>query len=409
MTQRPVIQCLFIALTCWMLLQLVIRFLGIPVAIMIVLLVGLIACTVYGLRFEPRRMASIRNHSVGKYWIRLVCKISKQQEVPPENPLEGINLKTSEDFEWLQQRLQEEVFGHGDALEAIAAELEKNTLLRARSESKEDLPPLGVLLLAGPRGVGKRHLANCISRRLFEQPAVSVIDLRHCPDGEAAIGYLFGTPGREGALVKPVRMAPFHTIVVENFELAGTRLQEALIGLLTAGRCVDGARGGIVSFEKCLIVLTTTAVPEGLVSAEPIEREKLIAALNDKTGCPADLLDSAPVCAVLHPADDLVKAQVIVQLMIDECRRYRLNLDYVEPEVVAREVEYFSEASGFEYSRIRIARWISDPIHIAVQHGMESLVLTADLIDQDTSVTPTPTSPRPGRQHTAVLTENLTS
>lgn len=387
MTQRPIIQSLIVALSCWMLLQLVIRFLGFPVGVIVVIVSGLMIVTIYGLRFEPRRLGPIKNRAAGRYWIQFVARVAKLQESPTDDPLGGLNLKSVEDFVWFRKRLHEEVFGHNDVLDGLTAELQKNSLLRARSESKADLPPLGVMLLAGNRGIGKRHLANCIGLRLFERPMVTTIDLRHCPDGDAALAYLFGTPGNDGVLIKPVRLSPCQVIVLESVERAGTKVQECLKSVFVSGRCVDGARGGVVSFEKCVFVLTTTAVPEGLPNEESFDRDRLIDALNDTTGLPPALLDCASICAVLRPADDLVKAQVIVQLMVNECRRYRLNLDFVEPEIVAQEVDHFSETAGFEYSRIRIARWISDPIHLAVQHGMDSLVLTADLIDQEVVVT----------------------
>lgn len=407
MTQRPLIQALLTALSCWMILQLVIRFLGLQTGVIVVVLTGAMTWTAYLLRYDPRRLRSINANKAGRHWVRFVARIVKLQEAQTNDQLDGLNLKTPEDFAWFQERLQEEVFGHESIPETIALELQKNALLRARSDTREDLPPLGVILLAGPRGAGKKHLASRLTGRLFEQPVTTSIDLRHCPDGDAAIGYLFGTQGSDGALVKPVRMSPCHTIVLESIEVAGIKLQEALKDLFLQGRCVDGARGGIVSYEKCVFVMTTTAVPEALLKEESFDRDRMVDALNDRTGLPADLLDCAGVCAVLKPADDLVKAQVITQLMIDECQRYDVKLDYVEPEIIAREVEHFSASSGFEYSRIRITRWISDPIHLAVQHGMDSLVLTADLVtqDQDTA-TPAALSTHP-RQRKAVLTENL--
>lgn len=409
MTQRPLIQILITALSCWMILQLLIRFLGIHAGVIFVVVAGAMSCTVYCLRYEPKRLEKIKTNTVGRHWLQMVAKLSNLQEPPDPDPLTGLNLKTADDFAWFHERLQEDVFGNDEALKSITLEIQKNALLRARSESKEDLPPLGVMLLAGGRGIGKRHIANRFTNRLFEKPIVTSIDLRHCPNGDAAIGYLFGMPGSEGALTKPVRMSPVHTIVVESIELAGTKLQEALKNLFVQGRCIDGARGGLVSFEKCVFVMTTTTVPEGLLNGESYDRERMIDALNDKTGLPADLLDCAAVCAVLSPPDDYVKAQVITQLMIDECRRYELNLDYVEPEIVAHEVEHYSDSSGFEYSRIRIARWISDPIHLAVQHGLDSLVLTADLVNLDMAEsTPSTTLQQPGQKN-AVPAESLTT
>lgn len=404
MTSRSILPLLLPVLTSWMVLQLLLRFTGLPVTAVLVLMSGCMAVTIYGLRFHSRRMTPLSRHPAGRGWLKLVCRFSHQQEAPSDRPLDGLALKTAEDFDWLSDRIKADVFGHDAVVTAMVTELKKNALLRAHSESKADLPPLGVFVLAGPRGIGKRYLVTQIGQRLFHDAPVTAIDLRHCPD-DSAVAHLFGAPGQDGVLVKAVRLSPFHTVILENVESAGSGLQDALQQLLQSGFCMDRARGGRVSFEKCVFALTTTAAPKGNVSDGPSsDHNRELEAFSDATGCSPGLLNTAQLCLTLTPQDDLAKAQVILQLMIEECRRYRLSLEYVEPEVVAREVSRFTETAGFEHSRMRISRWLSDPIHLAVQHGMESLVLTADLVDQ--SDTPRP-SASPRRSHSIHSTASL--
>ncbi|MCA9126547.1 MAG: hypothetical protein KDB22_05655 [Planctomycetales bacterium] len=384
--QRSNLHNLFLVLSCWMLLQLILRFLGMPIGVVLVAVSGAAGGTIYLLRFDNQRLAPLHRNVIGKQWVNFISRLAALQSAPAEDRLDGLSLRTAEDFDWFRDRLREEVFGHDHVLRSLVGELRKNALLRARSDSKQHLPPLAVVLLAGNRGTGKRHLAQCVSKRLFERPKVTSIDIQHIPSGDDAVAHLFGSAGKEGALARPVRLTPAQVIVLENIEHAGTKLQDVLKSLFVHGVCMDGGRGGVLSFEKCVFVLTTTEVPAELQQSRNPSRAQIIDALNRKSGLPGELLDCATICAALAPASTHTQAQVILQLMIDECRRYDLNLAYVEPQVVAREIEHFSASSGFEYSRIRIARWMSHPIHLAIEHGLESLTLTSDLVEQDASL-----------------------
>ena len=397
MTQRPWFHMLLTVLGAWMLVQMLLRFTGPIFTSLAVLTVGLATVTFYALRHERGRLAVVYDKPVCKQFVDLVCRASRQQppvELAMSSPPGPAQLKTSEDFDWCADKLKECVFGHDAAIDRIVAQMKKNVLLRQRSETKSELPPLGVFFLAGPRGTGKRLLATQIGQQLFNKGAVSAFNMKDYSDGDSAVGRLLGAKGQEGDLLRAVKLRPYHTIVMENIESAAPAVHEALQALCMDGCCIDGATSSPVSVQNCVIFMTTTAVCEAFNSGEPVAAEKLIDAFCATTDCPAGLLGLANEALQLEMPDVTTKARVVLDLMVQECRKYRLTLDYVEPEIVAREVRQYCDSGGFESSKIRIARWISAPIHLAVEHGLENLVLTSDLIEGELAAS----APRPAAE-----------
>ena len=123
MNQRPVLHALLLALSAWMLLQLTMRFLGMHVSVLVVALAGTTAATVYLLRFQPQRLSRLCQHWIGRKWVQTVSAVANLQVAPSENSLAGLNVRTAEDFSWLHQRLQEEMFGQAALLTTGAEEL----------------------------------------------------------------------------------------------------------------------------------------------------------------------------------------------------------------------------------------------------------------------------------------------
>lgn len=385
MTQKPLFQFLLQALYAWLTVQLLLQFAGVLVTGVCVGAAGLSAAALYLLRYEPRRAAQFYARPGSHLLLHWLCKLTRQQ--PPLDPGVAasshlVQLRTEADFKWYTERLKQEVFGHDQVLDEIVSHLKTNCLLRQNSAAGSELPPLGVFLLAGTRGIGKRWLASCVGQRLFKSGGLTTLDMREYADGDSAVPRWLGTPGRDGDFVSPVRTQPCHTLILENIEGASPKVHELLQQLLLHGHCPDGASGGPISLRNCLLFMTTTAVPAALQTGELPERERLTAALGLQTGCPASLFDLTGGCFLLRPLTEVAKAQVLLELMRQECLRYGLRLDYVEPELVVREVRQFSVAGGFEHAKIRLLRWLHEPIHLAYRHGLDHLVLTVDLVDQ---------------------------
>lgn len=381
MNQRPIWQDLVLAVVAWMVVQSLLRFTGYFGATVVVGLAGGFCSAIYGLRFDRERVAKVYAHPWGRPAVSWVCQVTNLQ--PPAEVDFGVGsrelrLKTVEDFAWGAEQVKSAVLGHDAVVDTIFSRLQHNVRLRGRSGAQPGLPPVGTFVLAGRRGIGKRTLATAVGEQLFSHGGFTLLDLHDYSDGEAAVHRLFGAAGRPGDLLQPVKRQPHHTIILENVEQASAKVGAALQELLMQGVCPDPLGGAPVSFQQCVVFLLTTATP--LHADEPLTREQLVAHIADQTGCSATLLNLAQECLNLQSPDDLTKARVILQLFSRECAKYRLNLAYVEPEIVCEEVGRYSEASGFEHSLIRAARLLRDPIQTAASHELDTLVLTQDLL-----------------------------
>lgn len=380
MPQRSFTHLLLLAILGWMAIQTVLRFGGLTLTVLVVAVDGLLCATIYALRFDRARIVPIYRASPGRAWIDFVCRWSGQQ-APAELDVEGVasalQLRTTEDFDWFRRKIKEDVFGHDDAVDAIAEHLKTSVRLRGHAEPRDEEPPLGAFVLAGPDGIGKRWLAAQIGRRVFRGGDVTVIDLEAYADEQGAVR-LFGTSGQDGAMLQAVRRFPFQTFVLEHLDAAHPAVIENLKSLLQRG---VGAESRL-SFRNCIVFLTTSAAPTGGNGTPALEPDRLIECLCQATDRPRALFELASACLSLQMPGDIDKARILIGLMAVECRKYGKKLEYVEPEIVSREVEAFTPSLGFEHSQMRIARWMREPLHLAAQHGLDCLVLTRRMLAQ---------------------------
>lgn len=381
MGQGTRFQKLFELLMTWMILQLLLRFLGLVFTACTVAAAGLVCTTIYGLRFEPIRMAKLYQRNVYRQWIQLVCRLARMQ-VPTELAVDGeshcLQLKSDEDYRWALDRLKSRVRGHDESLEAVMNVIQKSVLLRSRTKHDAALPPIGTFIVSGPAGIGKRLIAEQVGQHLYRRPATTVIDLSRFNDADG-VGRLFGTSGIEGVLTQAVRRCPGQTVILENLQEARAELIRQLRSLLMTGQCVDGANRQEVRFRDCVVfLLATTSEPTGGEGAMSNEQKRHWF----DTSCPI----ATPLLAICSEYLQLTtpsareKAAIIAQLMIEECLRYQIELEYVAPEILVDEVDLFSSRNGFEQTCLRLSRWMSGPLHLAVTNGMQRLALTSEVI-----------------------------
>lgn len=395
MWQHPLVQFLLLVLAAWMVLQLLVKYVGLWAVIAVAAVSGLVSITVYALRFLRPTAARLYRYPVGKQWLELACRMTGQQ-VPIDVPSteSALSLREPRDFEWARRKLKERIKGQEAVIELLTARLHENVLLRNRVAAEAAGPPLGVFLFLGAPGIGKRHLALHFGRLLYREGTTTVIQVDQYGNDAAVVTGLFGghggavpgAPTASGDLLTLVKTQPHHTLVLENIEAAGPRLQERLKSLFATGTCPDPTSGVAVSYHRCVFILTTTRIPQG------IDREKLAGMSPDQ--CHRALAKSLTADTAMGPSflsqiqeiflwnapDDLTKARVILLLMIEECRKYNITLDYVDPEIVAEEVEAYLPAYGFAITESRLAKRLRDPILKASQNQLDHLVLTQDML-----------------------------
>ena len=137
--------------------------------------------------------------------------------------------------------------------------------------------PIGTFLFAGPTGVGKTHLAQCLAEYLFgSRTRLLRFDMGEYADADAVERFVGGQAhARESGLLAKVRGTPFAVLLLDEIEKAHPRVLGSLLSLLDEGTLTD-ARGDCVGAQNTVIILTTN------VGAEVYRRNPI--ALNPGTG-----------------------------------------------------------------------------------------------------------------------------
>lgn len=372
-----------------------------------VVFAALIAFTVlYGLvvhlhKHDPARLYVWYGRPGSRQFIELTCRWAKLQpptakevkqggrgegnpggeKQQPDPWFQELLLTQDTHFEQLARHLREHVFGHDAAILRLVRSLERNIKLRRRSSRETSLPPLGVYLLAGRTGIGRRYLANLMSRAVYKERDVFYVDLtefRHDSD----FARLFGPAQDEHAndLVHAVRTKPCHAIIVENIELGSTLIVERLARVLKEGSYSTGGARGRVSFSDCVFFLLTTSgseflekqvIPESTEGSYQILMETLVR----RAGFPSTVASVVQDAVVLCRPTRMDQARVVLALMAKECARFKLAIDYVDPVVVVDLVAGITEQEGFEHLPPRVSRLLRKPLEKAIRSNRTTVMV----------------------------------
>ncbi len=356
----------------WVIAESVSRFLGWPALVLAVVGSGAFAATLYLARFEPALAARWSASKWGEVWLDWVCKTAQVQRPTDVRHAAGerhLRVQTRDDFARLIQDTNQDVYGHEPSVRHLGAALERLLELRWHREDRDGLPPLAAFLLAGPRGIGKRHLAARLGGGLFRDAWISTWDLARYAD----VAALLGSDGQEGELLVRVRNQPRHVLILEGGEAAASSVLEAVTDLLRHGSWGSG-RQGVVRFQDCVFFLLAHTPAS---STTVLSREALL----DQLSFPPVLAHRLDESVQLLPLTDEDRARVVIRLVYDACRRYGLELAYLDPVLIVRELEAMRGDHEFAATVSSIERWLQPPIHAAARSGMQTLVLTSDWVD----------------------------
>jgi len=386
---HPVVQFVLLWLAVFMGLLLVQRFLGFWAVLLIVLVCGVLALGIYMLRYHRPIMAQAYRQPMVAPVIDLVCHVTSNQppvEADNGSPLDhNIMLRIPQDFEWAARRLKTRVIGHGQTIDATLSDLRNRISLRDQSPAESRRTPLGIYLLMGSDGIGKEHLARSLAEVIYRQGTMTSVNLQSKGDPQGDLAAWFGNATQNGMLAQAIRKQPHQVLFLENVHQADELVRKQLLEILRSGGMVDPRSGGTMSFEHVVFIFTISATLPGVDNFPPDQRDSdawrdfLHEGLATTFGLdPAFPSALHAICSLQYP-DQLDRARVIACLIRAQCQRYALEVDFVEPEIIALEVSHVERVHGFQLTEARLARKLEGPILKARQNHLDRLILTQEV------------------------------
>lgn len=159
--------------------------------------------------------------------------------------------------------LRKEVIGQERAIDAIA-----RALLRSREGFRTPGRPISTMFFAGPTGVGKTETVRALAKALHNDwRAILKIDCSEYSEPHAVARLIGAPPGYIGSDLpaiftkENVEGLKNRLILFDEIEKAHFRLHHILLQIMDEGRITLARRtkddDGIVSFEDCIIILTS--------------------------------------------------------------------------------------------------------------------------------------------------------
>ncbi len=158
----------------------------------------------------------------------------------------------------LEERLHERVVGQNEAVNALS-----RAIRRHRAGFSQENKP-ATFLFVGPTGVGKTELVKALSEVMFDtEEALVRLDMSEYMEAHTVSKLIGSPPGYVGyddggQLTEQIRRKPYSVLLFDEIEKAHADVYNVLLQIMDDGRLTD-SHGRVVSFENCIIVMTSNA------------------------------------------------------------------------------------------------------------------------------------------------------
>lgn len=395
MGQNPIVQLALMAVGAYYSLGVMARYWP-PLGPIVTVACGVFAAIIWLLEHERRLVADLhRTNPIARPLIELVCRATsrplpsgeaeaavaretaarpagetaRSESAPapgaaaPSSSTQKVKLllDTDADFYDAAARLKKVVRGLDPIVDGLVGQLRTRARLRGRSDPHAAQPPLGLFLLVGRPGLGKRYLAEQMAWLLYEDGPMTELDL--ADEGSAS-------PKR---LIEAVKAKPHQTVILENVDRATPAYLERLQAIASGNSLRDPTSGAVVGFRNCVFFLIAHKPSEQLAELKKSNMTQVTATIAELVGLPPSLVTMLHdyYAFLLPPAID--QAEIVALLMDQECRKFNLRLGQIDPELLTREVKAISTSGGFSITPGRIARRLQTSIHEAIGRGEDTV------------------------------------
>ncbi len=158
-------------------------------------------------------------------------------------------------FEDLVETFSASLLGQDEAVRQVS-----RTIAKFKAGMNDPARPIGVMLFAGPTGVGKTQMVKLIGDFLFShKPAkdrLVRLDMSEYSGHDAAERLLGNVMGRPSELVQKIRANPFSVVLLDEIEKASNEVFDVLMNVFDEGRLTDPL-GRETAFNSTIIVMTS--------------------------------------------------------------------------------------------------------------------------------------------------------
>lgn len=192
----------------------------------------------------------IDNHTEQQKVVATVNDVAQAVERMTGIPVSQMGASDIERLKELKHRLETNVIGQDDAVEAVSRAIRRN-----RAGFDDGNRPIGSFLFVGPTGVGKTELAKQLALDLFgNKDAIIRLDMSEYSDRTAVSKLIGTTAGYVGyddnshTLTERVRRNPYSIVLLDEIEKADPQVITLLLQVLDDGHLTDG-QGNQVNFK----------------------------------------------------------------------------------------------------------------------------------------------------------------